>query len=82
MYGEGLPFSDLMALPFSLLRCSPPGEKSRPPRALDAKTLEEAMSLLVDKAPLPDQLMLSWLGAFYKNLKIQSQTLFTFLSAL
>ena len=27
------------------------------------------MSLLVDKAPLPDQPMLSWLGAFYENSK-------------
>ena len=27
------------------------------------------MSLLVDKAPLPDQPVLSWLGAFYENLE-------------
>ena len=69
MFGEWLPSSDLMALPFSLLRCSPPGETPRPPQALDAKTLEEVMSLLVDKAPLPGQPMLSWLGAFYENSK-------------
>ena len=58
-----------MALPFSLLRCSPPGEISRPPRALDAKALEEVMILLVDKTPLPGRPVLSWLEAFYKNLK-------------
>ena len=63
-HGERLPSSELMAVPYSLLRCSPPGEIPRPPRALDAKTLEEVTSLLVDKALLPVRPVLSWLGAF------------------
>ena len=36
------------------------------------------MSLLVDKAPLPDQPVLSWLGAFYENLENPISTLVYF----